>query len=142
MTGTVASAITVTFLVVLAIGDHGGPIGLAVEARLGVLLGQPLSLHVCLVPEVGEEHKEEGAIHPDEVDEQGYLVVTAVHEVILGDVEGHHHKLNQLDGGHVLLPPEELLEAWSSRRQAVVRVHDDVDDAIHHGMERAYSPGS
>lgn len=97
MTGTVASAITVTFLVVLAIGDHGGPIGLAVEARLGVLLGQPLSLHVCLVPEVGEEHKEEGAIHPDEVDEQGDLVVTALHEVILGGVKGHHHKLNLLD---------------------------------------------
>lgn len=97
VTGTVAGAIAGTVLMVFTIGDQGGPIGLAIEAGLGILLGQPLALYVSLVPEVGEEHKEEGAIHPDEVDEQGDLVVTALHEVILGGVKGHHHKLNLLD---------------------------------------------
>lgn len=65
----------------------------AVHALLNVLFWQPLTLHVSLDPEVGEEHEEEGAVHPDEVEDHGELVVTAVHEVILGSVERHQDKL-------------------------------------------------
>lgn len=49
--------------------------------------GQPLSLSVRVIPEIGEEHKEDGAIHPDEVDNDGILVVAAGHEVVLADVQ-------------------------------------------------------
>lgn len=45
----------------------------------------------------------------------------------------------QLNGSHVLLPPEKLLEAWSSSRQAIVGIHDDVNKRVHHGMEGAHS---
>lgn len=67
-------------------------IGFAIEF-LGVF-GQPFALGVGLVPEVGEKHKEESAIHPNEVDDDGDLVVTALHEVILGSMQRHKHKLD------------------------------------------------
>lgn len=66
---------------------------------LDLLFRQPLTLHVGLDPEVGEEDKEEGAIHPDEVNDGGELVVTAVHKVILSGVEGDQDKLGLLKGG-------------------------------------------
>lgn len=49
--------------------------------------GQPLSLSVRVVPEVGEEHEEEGAVYPDEVDDERVLVVAAGYEVVLADVQ-------------------------------------------------------
>lgn len=73
------------------------PVGVrrrAVHARLSVLLWKPLALHVSLDPEVGEEHEEEGSIHPDEVDDHGELVIAGVHEVILGSVKRHQDKLD------------------------------------------------
>lgn len=79
--GAVVDAVAV--LVVLPIGVGGR----AVLTLFNVLLRQPLTLHVRLDPEVGEEHKEEGSVHPDKVDDRGELVVTAVHEVILSGVE-------------------------------------------------------
>lgn len=45
----------------------------------------------------------------------------------------------QLNGGHVFFPPQKLLEAWPSCREAIVEVHDDMDSGVHHGMERAHS---
>lgn len=83
--GAVYSAVVdaVAVLVVLPIGVHGR----AVLTLFKVLLGQPLTLHVRLDPEVGEEHEEEGSVHPDKVDDCGELVVTAVHEVILSGME-------------------------------------------------------
>lgn len=74
-----------------AVGD-GVTVGFAIQF-LGVF-GEPLALGVGLVPEVGEEHKEESAVHPDEVDDDGDLVVAALHEVILGSVQRHQHKLD------------------------------------------------
>lgn len=50
-------------------------------------------------------------------------------------VNGTH----QLNGSHVFLPPQEFLEAWSSSSKAIVEVHDDVDRAVHHSMERTHS---
>lgn len=79
--GAVVDAVAV--LVVFAVGVDGR----AVLALFNLLLRQPLTLHVSLDPEVGEEHKEEGPVHPDQVDDCGELVVATVHEVILGGVE-------------------------------------------------------
>lgn len=56
-------------------------------------LGQTLAFGVRLVPEVGEEHEEDDAVNPDEVDEDGELVTAGGHEVILGDVDGDDYKL-------------------------------------------------
>lgn len=54
---------------------------------------QPFALGVGLVPKVGEQDEEDGPINPDEVDEDGELVLAAGHEIILGDVDGDNHKL-------------------------------------------------
>jgi len=63
---------------------------------LNILLRQPLTLHVGLDPEVGEENEKEGSVHPDEVENHGELVVAAVHEVILGGMERYQDKLGLL----------------------------------------------
>lgn len=73
----------------------------AVLTLLNLLFWQPLTLHISLDPEIGEKHKEEGSIHPDEVDDQGELVVTAVHEVILSSVKRHQDKLDLLGGSRI-----------------------------------------
>lgn len=57
----------------------------------------------------------------------------AKQEKALGEVT------HQLDGGHVLLPPQKLLEAWPCCRKAIVEVHDDMDSGVHHGVERTHS---
>lgn len=88
-----AVAESVALLVVFAVAVHGG----AVLTLANVPFWQALTLHVSLHPEVGEEHEEEGSVHPDEVDDCGELVVAVVHEVILGCVERHEHKLDLLE---------------------------------------------
>lgn len=90
--GSVADAVAI--LVVLAVAVDS----CAVLWLLNGLLWQPLTLHVSLDPEVGEEHEEEGSVHPDKVDDQGELVVTAVHEVILGCMKRYQDKLDLLEG--------------------------------------------
>lgn len=49
--------------------------------------GQPLSFGIRVIPEIGEQHEEDGAIHPYEVDNERVLVVAAGHEVVLTDVQ-------------------------------------------------------
>lgn len=93
--GPVVDAVAV--LVVFAIGVDS----CAVLTLLNVLFWQPLTLHVSLDPEVGEEHKEEGSIHPDEVDDNGELVIAGVHEVILGSVKRYEDKLDLLGGNQI-----------------------------------------
>jgi len=56
--------------------------------------GQPLAFSVRLIPEIGEEHEEDGAVHPDEVDDDWVLVVTTGQEVVLGDVQRDQDKLD------------------------------------------------
>lgn len=56
--------------------------------------GQPLAFGVGVIPEIGEEHKEDRAVHPDEVDDDRVLVVTTGHEVVLGDVQRNQNKLD------------------------------------------------
>lgn len=46
----------------------------------------------------------------------------------------------ELDGSHVLLPPQVFLEARSCSRESVVEVHDNMDACIHQGVEGAHSP--
>lgn len=50
-------------------------------------------------------------------------------------MSGHHHKLNQLDGGHILFPPQVLLVGGSQCGESIVGVHDDMDDAVQEGVE-------
>lgn len=56
--------------------------------------GEPFAFGVGVIPEVGEQHEEDGTVHPDEVDDDWILVVTARHEVVLGDVQGDQDKLD------------------------------------------------
>lgn len=79
--GAVVDAVAV--LVVFPVGVDRR----AVLTLFNILLRQPLTLHVSLDPEVGEENKEESSVHPDKVDDCGELVVATVHEVILGSVK-------------------------------------------------------
>lgn len=55
---------------------------------------QPLALCVGVVPEVKEEEQENQAIQADDVDEDRELVGAVFYEEILGDVAGHHNKLD------------------------------------------------
>lgn len=81
--------VRVPILQVFPIGHHGdGFAGGAVLFWLVPYGGEPLALHVGLYPKVGEEEEEEDAIHPNEVDPKGNLVVTLFHEVVLADVDG------------------------------------------------------
>lgn len=93
--GTVADCIAL--LVVFAVAVHG----CSILALANVPLWQALTLHVSLHPEVGEEHEEEGSVHPDKVDDCGELVVAVVHEVILGCVKRHEDKLDLLEENHI-----------------------------------------
>lgn len=68
VSGAVIGTIACAILRMLAIASHSGSIDLAIVAWLGVLLWQPLALDVGLVPEVGEQNEEEGAVHPNQVD--------------------------------------------------------------------------
>lgn len=43
----------------------------------------------------------------------------------------------QLDGSEMLFPPEELLVCRPHSRQTIVRVHDDMDNAVEQSMEGA-----
>lgn len=55
---------------------------------------QPLALGVGVVPEVEEEEQENQAIRADDVDKDRELVGAVLHEEVLGDVAGHHNKLD------------------------------------------------
>lgn len=55
--------------------------------------GQALALGIRVIPEIGEQNEEDGAVHPDEVDNDWVLVVAAGQEVVLGDVQRDQDKL-------------------------------------------------
>lgn len=47
-----------------------------------------------MVPKVEEEKQENQAVQPNDVDKDGELVLAVLDEEILGDVSGHHNKLD------------------------------------------------
>lgn len=100
---------------------------------------QPLALGVGVVPEVEEEEQENQAVGGDYVDKDGEIVGAVLYEEILGDMGRHHHKLDQLNGSQVFLPPQILLVVWAQRSQAVVRVHDNMDDTVKQGVKCPHS---
>ena len=81
--------------------------------------------------EVSEEHDEgdhvydEGVLHPKRE-------VASRLDAVDAEDQGSS-ELDQLEDGQVLLPPEVLGHLGSEGRQAVVRVHQYVDEAVHHG---------
>lgn len=130
-------------------------------------LRQPLALRVGVVPEVEEEQQENQAVQEDNVNEDGELVGAVLQVEILGDVAGHHDKLDldtkkgenilstltdriqrfpwpklityQLDRREVLLPPQILLVFGAHGSQPIVCVHDHVDNTVQQGMECSHS---
>lgn len=68
----------------------------AILESLAVLrnLGQPLSLCVCVVPEVEEENQEDQSVETNNVEKNRELVGAVLHEDELANVDSHHHKLN------------------------------------------------
>lgn len=89
----VGVVVGIPVLMVFAIGHHGdGSADWAVLIGL-VWAGKSFALDVGLHPEVGEEEEEEDAVHPDQVNPQGDLIVTLFHEVVLTDVNGDQDKL-------------------------------------------------
>jgi len=55
-------------------------------------------------------------------------------------VPEHNHELSHLEGGEVLLPPEELLVLGTQRSHGVVRVHDHVHERVDQCVEGSQSP--
>lgn len=47
-----------------------------------------------MVPEVKEEEEEDQTVEGNDVEEDGELIGAILYEEILGDVGGHHHKLD------------------------------------------------
>lgn len=85
----VSMLVCVPVLHVLPIGHHTDVLaGQAVLPESLPCGGEPLALHVGLYPKVGEEEEEEDAVHPNEMDPEGNLVVTLFHEVVLANVNG------------------------------------------------------
>ena len=58
------------------------------------MLWKPLAFDVSMEVEVEEEEQEHHSIEPNDVQEDGELVGTVLHEEDLADVDGHHHKLD------------------------------------------------
>lgn len=86
--------VRVPILHVLPVGHHADVLaGRAVLPGPLPRGGEPLALDVGLYPKVGEEEEEEDAVHPDEVDPEGNLVVALFHEVVLADVNGDENEL-------------------------------------------------
>ena len=55
--------------------------------------------------------------------------------------EEAHDKLDQLEGGEVLLPPEEALERGAEGGEEVVGIHEGVDEGVEHGAEAVLAAG-
>lgn len=75
---------------------------------------EPVALYVGLHPKIGEEEEEEKAVHPDQVDPQGDLVVTLLHEIVLADVDGDQDKLRLKQEGKQPLAVKTIQEEVNS----------------------------
>lgn len=92
--------VCVPVLHVLPIGHHADVLASRAVLPESLPCGrEPLALDVGLYPKVGEEEEEEDAVHPNEVDPEGNLVVALFHEVVLANVNGDHNKLGLKEEG-------------------------------------------
>lgn len=91
-------------------------VGVSIHDSIGVVgpclslqyFRQPLTLGVGVVPEVEKEEQENQAVRANDVDKDGELVGAVLHEKVLGDVGGHHNKLDlgsDRDTKHLLQLP-------------------------------------
>lgn len=103
-------------------------------------LGASLVRFVRVLVELVEQEEEHDGVHSDPPDER--LRVVAVDEEQLERVHHDGDKLDHLQGGEVLLPPEVLLELGSEGGEQVVRVHHDVDEGVEQTEEGAVATGS
>lgn len=96
----VSVVVCVPVLHVLPVGHHADVLASRAVLPESLPCGrEPLALDVGLYPKVGEEEEEEDAVHPNEVDPEGNLVVALFHEVVLADVNGDHNKLGLKEEG-------------------------------------------
>lgn len=102
--------------------------------------GAGLVRFVRALVELVEQEEEHDGVHSDPPDER--LRVVAVDEEQLERVHHDGDKLDHLQGGEVLLPPQVLLELGSEGREQVVRVHHDVDERVEQTEEGAVATGS
>lgn len=100
-----------------------------------VLFRLPRAVPVGGAVEVGEEEEEEHAVQADP-DHEAFRVVALGEEQL--ELVGHDHdELDDLQRRQVLLPPDVLVVPGAHRRDHVVEVHDDVDERVEQGEERA-----
>lgn len=123
------------------LGGRLGPVGAQVVPPEAVELVPGLcgraGLSAVGSPVEGDEEEKEGEAG-EEVDEDeasGELALGPVEvEQRLGAVEDEEHKLADLERGQVPLPPEVALDAGPESGEAVVGVHDDVDEHVGGGQ--------
>lgn len=106
-------------VLLLVVGAHLQEAGHLEAALVGALV------------ELVEQEEEHDGVHADPPDERARVV--AVDEEQLEGVYHDGDKLQHLQAGQVLLPPEEPLELGAHGGKQVVRVHDNV----HKGVEQA-----
>lgn len=101
MVKAVGDSVSESIGMVNTIGDPiGKPISMvnviAILKGLGLLqdLREPLTLGVCMEPEVKEQDKEHQAIDGNNVNKDWELVGAFLHEEVLATVDSHHHKLD------------------------------------------------
>lgn len=114
-----------------AVPVHSGHRAVLVAPWVVFPPGGPL-LVVSLIVEVCEENDEGN--HVSNLEIQPPQWERARPDDPAGGLDDCQHKLDQLPLSDVLLPPE----VWThgrDRRQAVVRVHEDVDEAVKRGTE-------
>lgn len=90
---------------------------------------RPLLADVGLLVEVVEEVVEEDGVGEDDDDRPFGVVAVAPEQ--LEEVVESQAELDQLKRREVLLPPEVLLQARPHGGEHIIRVHDDVNEAVY-----------
>lgn len=124
----------------VAVGEGEGCRGRRSFSPFAGRQGAGLVSFVRVLVELVEQEEEHDGVHSDPPDER--LRVVAVDEEQLERVHHDCHKLDHLQGGEVLLPPEVLLELGSEGGEQVVRVHHNVDEGVEQSEEGAVATGS
>lgn len=94
-------------------------------------------MEIALVVEVTEEEDEGDAVTKHNYVHRVWEV--ALCEQVVAGVKEEEQELQQLQRGEVSLPPKVLLHVRADRSQAVIRVHDDVNEGVYKADEERLS---
>lgn len=138
----------------------GVPVGLhtvGMSVGLDSLATTPGGTQIFGFVEVGEQEQEHNAVQTDPHHESTWIVALAEQQLELMREDSHELDLKMqqemlrkwfklhnfafyhLEGGEVLLPPDELLVLGAHGGDHVVEVHHDVYKGVEEGEERAVS---